>query len=101
MRSTNLTSFGRWGLALVLVSALSAARLAAQEQASEGAARPARAIEIVALSTHADRVTGGDVLVRVTAPMTVREPVAHPMVTLEGRDVSAAFRPGDSAGSFL
>ena len=44
------------------------------------------AITIRALSTDPNYVTGGDVLVQITAPAT-------PRVTAGGRDVSAAFKP--------
>jgi hypothetical protein len=44
------------------------------------------------LSTHADRVSGGDVLVEVSYPNANSK---FPLViTLNGRDVSSSFRPG-------
>ena len=56
-------------------------------------------LEIRTLSTPADRVSGGDVLVEIT---NVRERSKHPLVvTLNGRDVTAAFRPGSQPGSRL
>jgi len=47
-------------------------------------------LTVKALSTHADRVSGGDVLVGITVPGEANgsKPLA---VTLNGRDVSAAF----------
>jgi hypothetical protein len=56
------------------------------------AGQPARGIvEIRTLSTAASRVTGGDVLVQVTAPA---EAVLR--VSVGGRDVSTAFRVGST-----
>src|SRR5437899_435552 len=50
-------------------------------------------IEIRTLSTRADRVSGGDVLVEIA---NVREQRKHPLqITLNGRDVTAAFHPGN------
>ena len=42
------------------------------------------------VSTRAELVTGGDVLVEVTTPATPSGPVR---ITLDGRDVTSAFRP--------
>src|SRR5688572_30500046 len=54
-------------------------------------------LEIRTLSTPADRVSGGDVLVEIS---NVRERSKHPLVvTLNGRDISAAFRPGSESSS--
>src|SRR5882672_4364625 len=53
-------------------------------------------IEIRTLSTRADRVSG-DVLVEIT---NVREERSHPLqIMLNGRDVTAAFRPGSQPNS--
>src|SRR4051812_17884551 len=61
------------------------ALLLALETLHVSAAPPQAApIGIRTLSTRADRISGGDVLVEVTAP-------AAPVVTVNGRDVSAAF----------
>lgn len=49
-------------------------------------------IAIRTLSTPADRVSGGDVLVEIR----YRHAKHPPVVTLNGRDVSGAFRPGDA-----
>jgi hypothetical protein len=46
-----------------------------------------------AISTHADRVSGDDVLVEIVTPAATGGP---PDVTLDGRDVSAAFRRRDN-----
>ena len=50
------------------------------------------------LSTHADRVSGGDVLVKINYKHDNRN---HPLeISLNGRDVSATFRPGDEPKHF-
>jgi hypothetical protein len=61
--------------------------------ASQGAAT--RKIDIRPLSTRADRVSGGSVLVEIAAPSSPQSP----SVTLNGRDVSSAFHrlPGSNA----
>jgi len=48
-------------------------------------------VAIRTLSTHADRVSGGDVLVEIALPPGSRRPALT--VTLNGRDATAAFRP--------
>ena len=59
------------------------------------AARPqAGSIAIKTLSTRADRVSGGDVLVEIAAPTA-------PRVTLNGRDISAAFHPRPESHAFV
>ena len=58
------------------------------------AARPQTgSIAIKTLSTRADRVSGGDVLVEISAP-------GAPTVTLNGRDISAAFHPRLGSDAF-
>jgi Tannase-like family of unknown function (DUF6351) len=49
------------------------------------------------LSTHADRVSGGDVLVEVRVP-NAKLPW---LVTLNGRNVSEAFHPGEKPNSLI
>jgi len=63
-------------------------------QTSSGAAAPPRApkLDIQTLSTHADRVTGGDVLIAIAIPAGSAASAAAPEVRLNGRDVSNAFR---------
>jgi Tannase-like family of unknown function (DUF6351) len=58
-----------------------------------------RKFEIRTLSTRADMVSGGDVLVQVNVPSSVR--LADVRVDLNGRDVTGAFRPGVVAGSIV
>src|SRR4030095_14480089 len=54
---------------------------------------------IETISTHADRVSGGDVLVKITYKHDNRN---HPLqITLNGRDVSSAFRPGDDPNTLV
>src|SRR5688572_1143422 len=61
------------------------------------AAEDDQRLEIRTVSTPADRVSGGDVLVEIS---NVRERARHPLVvTLNGRDVTAAFRAGSEPGS--
>ncbi len=55
------------------------------------AAADAAALKIETVSTRPDKVTGGDVLVRVTG-------ATRPRVKVDGRDVSGAFRPADDGG---
>jgi uncharacterized tannase-like protein DUF6351 len=52
------------------------------------------------LSTHADRVSGGNVLVEVSIPKESRN--KHRLqITLNGRDVTAAFRPGATPNTLV
>ena len=55
--------------------------------------------EIRTLSTRPDTVSGGDVLVQVDVPSSVR--LTDVRVTLNGRDVTGAFRPGQVPGSLV
>lgn len=83
-----------WAAALVLACALGAASTAAE------AAPAARDdLEIRAVSTRPEAVSGGDVLVEVRVPRHV--PVDQVSVALNGRDVTAAFRPGQTFGALL
>ena len=87
---------------LALAASVLAAGLGATGQAIVSAQnRPAEAtktIEIKALSTRPDRVSGGDVLVEVIVPAESKSSL---VVTLGGRDVSAAFQPSAAPRSFL
>ena len=56
----------------------------------------ASVLDIKTLSTHADRVSGGDVLVQITLDQS--QAVA---VTLNGNDVSSAFHPGATANTLV
>jgi hypothetical protein len=54
---------------------------------------------IETISTHADRVSGGDVLVKITYKHDNRN---HPLeITLNGRDIASAFRPGDDPNTLV
>jgi len=64
---------------------------------SASGADASSALKVEAISTHADRVSGGDVLIRIVVP----ESSESPGVTLNGADVSAAFRPGRTPGTFV
>jgi len=56
----------------------------------------ATVIDIKTLSTHADRVSGGDVLAQITTDAAGLSPV-----TLNGVDVSSMFRPGTTPNTFV
>jgi hypothetical protein len=62
-------------------------------------------IEIRTLSTHADRVSGGNVLVEIVLPEDHRHGNSKHKgkagITLNGHDVSGAFRPGAASGTLL
>ena len=60
-------------------------------------ARP-DALAIRTLSTHHDRVSGGDVLIEIV--VTPGRNPAPVNATLNGRDVSSAFRPGSTHGTY-
>src|SRR5215207_1730603 len=78
----------RRALALALFAGLVAAMLAiAPGPGSAEPDRPGR-VRIEVLSNRADLVSGGDVLVRITAPRRA----GSLRVTLDGRDVSQKFR---------
>lgn len=66
-------------------------------QAAQSAS-PGR-VEIRTLSTAANRVSGGDVLIEVTTVGDSR--AARPSVTVNGQDVTSAFKSGQSADSLL
>ena len=73
----------------------SLALLLAFQTLSLSAGRPqtgAKRIDVRTLSTRADRVSGGDVLIEIVAPDGAAHSVPRD-VTLNGRDISSAFRP--------
>jgi hypothetical protein len=62
-------------------------------------AAPDSEFGVETVSTRADYVSGGDVLVKVTYKHENRN---HPLaITLNGRDVSAAFHPGQEPNTLL
>lgn len=71
--------------------ALVAVTLGGAAPALAQAAGPGAALELRALSTRAETVSGGDVLVQIAVPRDV--PPERVSVTLNGRDVRSAFRP--------
>ena len=85
-------------LASVLLICLGAAHLYTV-QAQSRPASVATPFEIRVLSTRADRVSGGDVLVEVLVPPI--EPRPPLTVTVSGRNVSGAFHPTDAPRSVL
>jgi hypothetical protein len=56
--------------------------------------------QITTLSGRPDMVTGGDALIQVTGPK-IAESARRVRVTLNGSDVSAAFRAGRTKGSLI
>ena len=72
---------------LIITSALSMP-MAAQQKPS------APALEIRTLSTRPEFVSGGDVLVQITGPATLT--VKNITVRVNGKDASAAFKPGQA-----
>lgn len=86
-----------WTARAAGISLLAGALVSACSSAS-GTGAPPRPLTIVAVSTHADRVSGGDVLVRIGVPDADAD---APSVRLNGQDVSAAFRTEASPGSYL
>src|SRR5262252_1381168 len=75
--------------ALVLNAVILALQMSGQAAAPPAKSRTPK-LNLQTLSTRADRVTGGDVLVSIAAPAGA--PAARPEVRLNGRDISDAFR---------
>ena len=74
-----------------------AAAAAAVGTATGGApAPPPGHLSVTAVSTHADRVSGGDVLIEIATPGAAGASARPPAVTLGGRDVSAAFHRAEN-----
>ena len=81
-------------VAIAILLALQTSGLAAA-----GAQSKAKKLDIRTLSTRADRVSGGDVLIAIAAPSATSAPAANApyAIALNGRDVSAVFhRQGES-----
>ncbi len=57
------------------------------------------AFEIRTLSTHADRVSGGDVLVEISVPQAKGKNALE--ITLNGRDITGTFRAGQTPGTLV
>src|SRR5262245_6669309 len=83
-------------VALVFIGVILALQMSGQAAAPPAKSK-ARKLDIQTLSTHADRVTGGDVLLAIAVPAGA--PAARPDVRLNGRDVSDAFH--QQHGSFV
>src|SRR6476620_8719975 len=79
--------------AIVFVAVIGALTLpiAAQQKAA--------ALEIHALSTHPELVSGGDVLLEVTGPANLT--AKSLIVRVNGRDVSAAFKPSGASKTLV
>src|SRR5439155_5785087 len=71
-----------------LVSFVSNLSIALAAAASLSAQRTPGAIDIRVLSTRADRVSGGDVLIAMAPAAAMKAP---PVVMLNGRDISPSF----------
>src|SRR5215468_4984500 len=85
--------------ALVFTAVILALQMSGQADAPPAKAK-AQKLGIQTLSTRADRVTGGDVLVAIAAPAGAQPARAdRPDVRLNGRDVSDAFH--QQQGSFV
>ena len=67
--------------------------------ASATAASAAKTLPLTALSTAPDRVSGGDVLVRLTAPPGVA--LSDLQITLDKADVTGVFRPDPGGQGWL
>jgi hypothetical protein len=87
------------GVALILVGGI-AEPAAARAQTGSSAAPPG-GMEILPLSTRADRVTGGDVLIAVRPPGSSGAHGRAPVVTVNGRDASDRFRRSDGEGEYV
>jgi hypothetical protein len=61
--------------------------------------RPSKEFSVSTVSTRAEMVTAGDVLVQVDVPRTV--PIHRVRVSVDGRDVSEAFAPEPGGGRTL
>src|SRR5882762_10151575 len=82
-QETTMASTGiRFCLMALLVTALAAPRARSHDDDDDS-----RSLQIKTLSTHADRVSGGDVLVQITLPRHARNVI----VSLNGRVVTSAF----------
>ena len=82
----------------VAASGVLAASFAAFSTVASGDPPPSD-VGIKTLSTRADLVSGGDVLVQITLKHENRN---HPVtITLNGHDVSGAFHPGDAPNTLI
>jgi hypothetical protein len=81
------------GLVVALATAGAGYLTMAQSRSAEGA------LSIRTLSTRADRVTGGNVLLEIAVPPNPAD--RRPAVTLNGRDVSGEFKPGKAPATFV
>lgn len=90
-----------WRIAMTLAVGMS---LVASNAAPAGAAPPAdagidRSYNVEVVSNRADMISGGDTLVRIGVPGTVRP--RHVLVTVDGRDVTDHFRPVEDGRTLL
>ena len=87
--SGTYTRWTLWSATLALVVAMTGVIPSAQGGGSAG-------VRVDVLSSRADMVSGGDALVQVMVPTG-----NAPTVTVDGRDVSAAFHAGSAPNSFV
>jgi hypothetical protein len=80
----------RLALGLIVALALAAGACSSSSDTASDARPSSSDLQVVALSTRAEYVSGGDVLVGVKAPAGTT--MDQPVVTVDGRDVSSAFR---------
>jgi len=88
MKSAALTAL----VVLLAIQTSSGAAAQAGARAVQASGNKAKKLDIQTLSTHADRVTGGDVLVAIAIPGGAPATATPPVVRLNGRDISTAFR---------
>jgi hypothetical protein len=86
-----------WGRAFAIVWLAASLLLSggALADENEGAGK----LELIALSTRPDMVSGGDVLVQVNVPAATR--LDQVVISLNGRNVTSAFRAGAVPGSLV
>jgi len=88
MKRTAVSSFV---IAAAIVISVSACSSAAGRQAGSGE------LTVTTVSTRADRVSGGDVLVKVVTPEATPAPTVH----VNGQDVSSAFKQHGAPGTYV
>jgi len=88
MKSAALAAF----VVLLAIQTSSGTAAQAGARAFQASGNKAKKLDIQTLSTRADRVTGGDVLIAIAIPAGAAASAAPPGVRLNGRDVSSAFR---------
>jgi hypothetical protein len=96
-RAAKKLRLGLLAAAIVALLAMGVANYSTAMGAQGKPDDPPAKFGIRTLSTHADRVSGGDVLVEIKFP-DAKLPL---VVTLNGRNVSDAFHPGETPNSLV